>query len=63
VLDAAPGPERLFAVFTEQPIDAAELTSALEALGKRGAEAIRQARELPIRANVQASLVFEKVAP
>lgn len=60
VLDAAPGPERLFAVFTTEPIEAAAVTSALEALGKRGADAIRQVHELPISAAVQASVVFEK---
>jgi hypothetical protein len=63
VLDAAPGPERLFAVFTPEPIDATAVTAALEALGKGGADAIRTAHELPIAAKVQASLVFEKDAP
>lgn len=60
VLDDAPGPERLFAVFTTEPIEAAAMTSALEALGKRGADAIRQVQVLPISGAFQASLVFEK---
>jgi hypothetical protein len=60
VLDHAPGPERLFAVFSRAPLAAAEMRAALEALGARGPEAIRRARDLPLEGTVQTSLRFEK---
>lgn len=63
VLDRAPGPERIFAVFSSEPIEADVVTRALSALGSRGAEAIRKTRQLPVTAADQASLVFEKDLP
>lgn len=60
VLDRAPGPERIFAVFSSEPIEADVVTRALAALGSRGADAIRTTRQLPVTAADQASLVFEK---
>jgi hypothetical protein len=60
VLDDAPGPERIFALFSRQPLAAAEVTGALVELGRRGPDAIRAARQLSVAAT-QLSLVFEKV--
>lgn len=64
VLDTAPGPERMFALFSDEPIEAAAVAEQLRAIGTDGADAIRQVHELAV-ANVhaQASLVFEKVVP
>jgi hypothetical protein len=59
VLDASRGPERLFAVLSAEPIEAAPVTRALGELGRRGPEAIREARRLPL-STTQLSLVFEK---
>jgi len=61
VLDAAPGPERVFAVVSRQPIDAADVTRALEVIGRRGA--IRTTAALALPGVAQASVVFEKVSP
>ncbi|MDB4959920.1 MAG: hypothetical protein JWO36_7489 [Myxococcales bacterium] len=62
VLDRAPGPERVFALFSNEPIDAEAVKRVLREIGARGAAAIRQARSLDVPA-VQASVVFEKVTP
>jgi hypothetical protein len=62
VLDAAPGPERVFALITKEPLDAAQVTRALAALGARGPGAIRTTAAIDIPAT-QASIVFEKAAP
>lgn len=60
VLDDAPGPERLFALFSTEPLEAPVVTTALTALGARGADAIRAATVLDVRATHQATLAFEK---
>lgn len=62
-LDAAPGPERIYALLSDEPIAAATVLVQLRALALGGVDAIRDARalELPVRA--QLSLVFEKAAP
>ena len=62
VLDRAPGPERVFALFSARPLDAAPVTRALHELGARGADAIRSTRSLDLPC-VQASIVFEKDLP
>jgi hypothetical protein len=62
VLDRAPGPERVFALFSAQPLDAAPVLRALHQLGARGAAAIRDARTLDV-ACAQASVVFDKDVP
>jgi hypothetical protein len=59
VLDDAPGPERVFALLSEQPLVAADVTGALVDLGRRGPDAIRAASRLPVAAT-QLSLLFEK---
>lgn len=63
VLDAAPGPERVFALASAQPLDAAQVTRALLVLGKKGPAAIRATAVLDNLPAVQQSIVFEKVAP
>jgi hypothetical protein len=59
VLDAAPGPERVFAVLTLEPLSSELVLRALEQLGRRGPDAIRAARTLPV-GGTQLSVVFEK---
>jgi hypothetical protein len=63
VLDAAPGPERVFGLVSDEPLDAAVVKRALVALGARGADAIRSTRTLEVPVALQASVVFEKAAP
>jgi hypothetical protein len=63
VLDAAPGPERVFALFSDAPIAAAAVQSALRAVAAAGPDAIRGMRVLPIAARAQASVAFEKAVP
>jgi len=63
VLDAAPGPERVFALASAQPLDAMQVTRALLVLGRKGAAAIRATAVLDNLPAVQQSIVFEKVAP
>jgi hypothetical protein len=60
VLDDAPGPERLFAVFSRAPLSTDEVRAALERLGARGQDAIRRARDLPLDGTLQLSFRFEK---
>jgi hypothetical protein len=60
VLDNSPGPERWFAIFTDEPIDTAPLLARLRDLGARGAAAIRMTTRLPIEARDQLTLVIEK---
>jgi hypothetical protein len=61
VLDDAPGPERIFAVFSEQRVENTQVADALTALGARGADAIRGATRLPLP-YTQASVLLEKDA-
>jgi hypothetical protein len=61
VLDAAPGPERVFALASAQPLDAMQVTRALLVLGKKGAAAIRATAVLDNLPAVQQSIVFEKI--
>jgi hypothetical protein len=63
VLDDAHGPERLYAIFTAEPLAADAVKAKLRALGSDGADAIRKGRKLDIAARAQLSLVFEKAAP
>jgi hypothetical protein len=61
VLDSAPGPERMFAIFSDEPIDAQQVAVQLRAIGAGGADAIREIHALTIaNARAQASTVFEK---
>ena len=58
-LDDAPGPERVFAVYSDTPLDAAPLLEELRELGRRGGDAIRAQKALPGNA-AQATVWFEK---
>lgn len=62
-LDAAPGPERIYALLSDEPIAADTVTAQLRALAAGGADAIRDARPLELPARAQLSLVFEKATP
>ncbi len=63
VLDKAPGPERIFVIYSEKPIQAETVREELAKLGAGGAGVIRGAQHLPIAETVQASLWFEKNEP
>ena len=60
VLDQAPGPERLFFIHSERPIQAQAVRELLVELGAGGAPMIRGARRLPLAGTVQSTLLFEK---
>jgi hypothetical protein len=62
VLDDAPGPERVFALVSDAPLEATAVERALVELGARGADAIRATPMLDVPAR-QTSVVFEKVTP
>jgi hypothetical protein len=59
VLDDAPGPERIFAVFSEESLDPREVIAALGKLGARGPEAVRRAWSLELP-HPQATVLIEK---
>jgi hypothetical protein len=60
VLDEAPGPERLYVIYSERPIEARAVRHALARTAAGGATAIRSTVHLPIEGSVQATLLFEK---
>jgi hypothetical protein len=60
VLDRAAGPERLFAILSERPIEARLVREALARTAAGGSSAIRAAAHLPLPGTVQATLLFEK---
>lgn len=62
VLDAAPGPERIYALLSDQPLVAEAVTSQLESVVAGGPLAIRATRTLPVPARAQLSVVFEKAS-
>jgi len=62
VLDDAPGPERVFALFSPEPFTVERARAALEALGRAGPEQIRAARALAGVTQDQRTLWFEKSA-
>jgi Putative zinc-finger len=61
-LDDAPGPERIFALLADGPLEDAQITAALRALAAAGPEAIRHTRRLPVP-YAQASVLLEKRVP
>lgn len=63
VLDNAPGPERIFALYSKTPLLRADLESALRELYRQGPAAIRGKASLPVKAERQITLLFEKAAP
>jgi len=60
VLDAAPGPERLFVIFSARSLRTSAVRAALAPTAAAGAAAIRGTPQAPIEETVQASLLFEK---
>jgi predicted anti-sigma-YlaC factor YlaD len=60
VLDGAPGPERLFAIFSERPIAARVVHDLLTPIAAGGAATIRAAGRMPLTGTQQATLLFEK---
>lgn len=63
VLDAAPGPERIYALLSDAPIAAERVRAQLREIARGGSDAIRGTSALALPVRAQASLVFEKVAP
>jgi len=63
VLDAARGPERIYAILSDDPIAAEVVRAQLRAVGRGGPEVIRNTRVLALPARAQVSLVFEKAVP
>ena len=62
VLDASPGPERLFAFFSSAPLPLAVLEARLAGLARTGPEAARSAVPLAPEATDQVVLPLEKAA-
>jgi hypothetical protein len=63
VLDDAAGPERIYAILSDEPLAAAAVKAQLRAVAAGGEAAIRRTRTLPVPARAQLSLMFEKAAP
>ncbi|NMO15435.1 hypothetical protein HPC49_33740 [Pyxidicoccus fallax] len=64
VLDTAPGPERLFALFSREPLTFDSVAPALRELAAGGANAIRHQTRLPVPDGAQqATFLFEKPQP
>lgn len=63
ILDAAPGPERLYALFSREPLQATRVRAELQKIGSGGPSAIRASSLLPIAAEEQVSFLFEKATP
>jgi hypothetical protein len=60
VLDRAPGPERVFALFSDAALSAAAVRESLERTAAGGHERIRREHELPLPGIEQDSFLFEK---
>jgi hypothetical protein len=60
VLDDSPGPERIFALLSPQPLDGTWVRTTLQALAARGPQAIRSAHALQLPGAETWSVVFEK---
>jgi hypothetical protein len=60
-LDATPGPERVFILLSRQPLKAAVVRAALDQVGAQGLAAVRTTPRLPVDADSQSSVLFEKV--
>jgi putative zinc finger protein len=56
VLDAAPGPERLFALFSDAPLDPAPVTAQLGKLAGK----VRETTKLDLAVRAQLTVMFEK---
>jgi hypothetical protein len=60
-LDATPGPERVFALFSARPLQAGVVLAALRALGGGGPTAIRDADRLAVETDEQLSQLIDRV--
>lgn len=61
VLDAAPGPERIWALFSREPLRREDVEPALRTLAAKGPDAVRATRVLPVpAAQAQDSFLLEK---
>jgi hypothetical protein len=61
-LDDTLGPERVYVFFSEAPLDAAPIRSALSDLGRRGPNAIRDAPTVDVAGTTQRSFMMMKEA-
>jgi hypothetical protein len=61
ILDAAPGPERVFALFSWEPLPAAMAEAALRSIAAGGPDAIRRRDRLEVAAAAQRSVLLEKL--
>jgi Domain of unknown function (DUF4384) len=61
VLDDAPGPERLYALFSRAPLRAEVVTAALREVAAGGVHNIRRAEHLAVPADAQRSFLLEKL--
>lgn len=62
-LDDRPGPERLFALLSRQPIALGAVKPALDELAAGGAAGLRAGTALPAAVDGQASILLERLAP
>jgi hypothetical protein len=62
VLDAAPGPEQIYALLSDQPLAAEDVRAQLRGVAAGGPAAIRATRTLAVPARAQLSIVFEKAS-
>jgi hypothetical protein len=60
VLDNAPGPERIFALVSSRPLDGDDVRPILEALARRGQQAIRTTAAPSVVEAEISSILFEK---
>ena len=63
VLDQAPGPERIFFIHSQEPLQVHMVRELLGNLAAGGARMIRDTKHLPIADTVQSTLLFEKEDP
>jgi len=63
ILDDAAGPERLFALWSTQPLSRAAVLSSLQGLAARGPVGIRTTTSLPLGTTSQRTLLVEKIDP
>jgi len=62
-LDTTPGPERLYCLFSQRPIEAAPVLAWLRQIGAGGAEALRNPSAPTLPSVVAVSALVEKVVP
>ncbi len=62
-LDATPGPERLYCLFSQRPIDAAAVLASLRQIGSGGPGLLRNPPALNLPSVVAISALVEKVVP